>query len=50
MMGDNVFAERAAADNFVERLGGMKSLPASEMSTVYEFGWAMLRAHNSIHG
>lgn len=50
MLGDIVFPERAGVDAFVGRLQGMRSLPAAEMASVYDFDWAKMKSHPCIDG
>jgi len=48
MLGDIVFADRAAVDGFVGRLVGMKGASAAEVSAIYDFDWGSMRSHPCI--
>jgi len=50
LLGDIVFSETGALDNFVGRLQNMKSLSPSDMETIYSFDWAAMREHPCIDG
>jgi 2-methylcitrate dehydratase len=50
LLGDIVFSDAGALDNFVGRLQSMKSLSAADMDTIYSFDWAAMREHPCIDG
>merc|ERR1719384_1598096 len=50
LLGDLVFPDRPAVDSFVNRLVGMKSLPAVDVCEVYNFDWSAMRSHDCIDG
>jgi len=50
MLGDIVFADRAAVDSFVGNLQNMKNLSAEDMQTVYDFDYSKMREHDCIDG
>mmetsp|Transcript_31987 Transcript_31987/g.56546 ORF Transcript_31987/g.56546 Transcript_31987/m.56546 type:complete len:569 (+) Transcript_31987:85-1791(+) len=50
MLGDIVFADKAATDAFVKKLQSIKSLSAAEVQTIYEFDWDAMKGHDCIDG
>merc|ERR1712151_606980 len=50
MLGDIVFADRAAVDGFVGKLQAMKELSAADVATIYDFDYEKMREHDCMDG
>jgi len=50
MLGDIVFADRAACDGFVSNLQNLKNLSAADVCKAYTFDWSSMRSHACIDG
>lgn len=50
MLGDIVFPDRATVDSYVGRLASIKDASASEVTSLYEFDYSKVKAHDCIDG
>merc|ERR1712232_104036 len=50
MLGDLVFKDSASYDKFITPLKEMKDLPASAMTSIYNYDYAAMRSHSPIDG